>query len=154
MNRAVASFFSGGLFGLGLLISGMTKPSKVIGFLDVAGGFDPSLAFVMLGGIATHLLLFRWIVRRPTPLYELKFQIPTRRDIDKKLVMGAALFGVGWGLGGYCPGPGLVSLAEGGTALAFVVAMTLGMYIHDLAANALPSSAAAPSKAEAAPKAS
>lgn len=138
MKRTLGALFSGVLFGVGLLLSGMTKPSKVIGFLDVFGDWDASLALVMGGGVAVYSLLFRVITKRRAPLFELKFQLPTRRDIDRKLVVGAALFGVGWGLGGYCPGPGLTSVTQGGAALGFVVALFVGMYLHDLAANALP----------------
>ena len=130
MRRVVAAFFTGLVFGAGLLIGGMTQPSKVNGFLDVAGAWDPSLMFVMVGGIATHLALYRWVTRRPSPLLEPRFMIPTRKDIDAKLVLGAVIFGVGWGLGGFCPGPGLVSVTQGGHALAFVGAMMLGMRLH------------------------
>jgi uncharacterized membrane protein YedE/YeeE len=138
MRREIAALLSGALFGVGLLVSGMTKPSKVIGFLDFAGTWDASLAFVIGGGVLIHLVLYRLITKRSSPLLEARFQIPTRKDIDRKLVVGAGLFGIGWGLGGYCPGPGLTSIAQGGTALGFVGAMIVGMYVHDLAANALP----------------
>ncbi len=132
MKRDVSAFAAGLLFGVGLLVSGMTKPTKVIGFLDVAGAWDASLMFVMVGGIAVHLALYKFIVRRPAPLVEAEFHIPRRSDIDAKLVLGAAIFGVGWGLGGFCPGPGLTSAVRGGTALAFALAMAVGMALHDL----------------------
>lgn len=132
MKRDVSAFAAGLLFGVGLLVSGMTKPTKVIGFLDVAGAWDASLMFVMVGGIAVHLALYKFIVRRPAPLVEAEFHIPRRSDIDAKLVLGAAIFGVGWGLGGFCPGPGLTSVVRGGTALAFALAMAVGMALHDL----------------------
>jgi uncharacterized membrane protein YedE/YeeE len=135
MKRAVGAFVTGLLFGAGLLLSGMTQPSKVNGFLDVAGRWDPSLMFVMVGGIATHFALYRWVTRRPSPLLEPRFMIPTRKDIDAKLILGAVLFGVGWGLGGFCPGPGLVAVTQGGNALAFVGAMMLGMRLHSLQAS-------------------
>jgi uncharacterized protein len=130
-NRAhhLAALVSGLLFGAGLVVSGMTKPAKVIGFLDPFGAFDASLLFVMVGAIAIHFSAYRWTKRRTAPLFAPKFLVPTRRDIDAKLLAGAALFGAGWGLGGYCPGPGMVSLPGGGTpALVFVAAMLAGMF--------------------------
>jgi uncharacterized membrane protein YedE/YeeE len=130
VKRNVASFAAGALFGAGLLLSGMTKPTKVIGFLDVAGAWDPSLAFVMIGGIAVHLALYKWIVRRPSPLVEAEFKVPARRDVDAKLVLGSAIFGVGWGLGGFCPGPAVTSVIRGGAALTFVASMLAGMTLH------------------------
>jgi uncharacterized membrane protein YedE/YeeE len=131
MKRPLVSGLAGALFGAGLVISGMTKTSKVVGFLDLFGQWDPSLVFVMIGGIAVHFVLLRVVLRREAPLFDDKFHLPTRRDLDKKLILGAALFGVGWGLGGYCPGPGLVSAASGALpALAFVAAMTFGMLFH------------------------
>lgn len=131
MKGNVAAFSSGALFAVGLTVSGMVKPSKVIGFLDVAGAWDPSLAFVMVGAIAVHFVAHRWIRRRASPIFDTKFHLPTRKDIDGRLLVGAALFGVGWGLGGFCPGPALVT-AAGGTvsALVFVAAMTAGMLLE------------------------
>lgn len=121
---------AGALFGAGLLISGMTQPARVIAFLDVTRGWDPSLAFVMGGAIAVYGIALRWIRRRrPAPWFDVEFHLPTRRDLDPPLVAGAALFGIGWGLGGLCPGPGIVSAAAGSLAgLAFVAAMLAGMY--------------------------
>jgi uncharacterized membrane protein YedE/YeeE len=128
MKANLSSLGAGLLFGLGLGFSGMTLPSKVIGFLDVTGAWDASLAFVMMGALAVHFVLFRLVKRRASPLFDAKFHLPTRSDIDPKLVLGAALFGVGWGLGGYCPGPGLVSAASGSPpALLFVLTMAVGM---------------------------
>ncbi len=124
---------SGALFGLGLGVSGMTLPSKVKGFLDFTGHWDPSLMFVMMGAIGVHFVLIRLIRKRSAPWFNATFQIPTRSDFDKRLVLGAALFGVGWGLGGYCPGPGLVSVASGSLpAIVFVAAMTIGMAVQHL----------------------
>jgi uncharacterized membrane protein YedE/YeeE len=118
------------VFGAGLVISGMTQPQKVLGFLDPLGRFDASLIFVMLGAIAVHLIAYRVRARRSAPLFSAKFLVPTRRDIDAKLLAGAFIFGAGWGLGGYCPGPAIVSLAGGGLpALTFVTAMLLGMFV-------------------------
>lgn len=123
---------AGVLFGLGLGVSGMTLPSKVVGFLDLTGTWDPSLAFVMVGAIALHLVLYRLVRRRASPLFADMFHVPKRRDLDPRLVVGAVIFGVGWGLGGYCPGPGLVGLASGSaSASVFVVAMIVGMLFHD-----------------------
>ncbi|HEY6079591.1 MAG TPA: DUF6691 family protein [Polyangiaceae bacterium] len=126
----VAAVGSGILFGVGLVLSGMTRPEKVVGFLDVGGAWDPSLAFVMAGAIAVHVLAYRWTRARKAPLFTAKFGIPSRRDIDVKLLLGAGVFGVGWGMGGYCPGPGIVSLASGAAGpLVFVAAMLLGMLV-------------------------
>ena len=126
--HALSALAAGLLFGAGLLVSGMTRPMKVIGFLDVFGRWDASLMFVMVGAIAVHAVAYRLIRKRSSPLFAGKFVLPTRRDLDAKLLIGAALFGVGWGLGGYCPGPGIVSLAGGGlNALVFVSAMLAGM---------------------------
>lgn len=126
----LSALAAGLVFGAGLVISGMTKPEKVLGFLDPLGRFDASLIFVMIGAIAIHLIAYRLRARRATPLYGTKFLVPTRRDIDAKLLAGAFIFGIGWGMGGYCPGPGLVSLAGGGlSALTFVSAMLLGMLV-------------------------
>lgn len=121
---------AGALFGVGLLISGMTQPARVVGFLDLTGAWDPALGFVMGSAVIAYAILFRVIQRRRKhPVFEPKFHLPTRRDLDLPLVLGAALFGIGWGLGGLCPGPGIVSAAGGSTtALAFVAAMLAGMY--------------------------
>ena len=124
---------AGALFGAGLLVSGMTQPARVIGFLDVTGRWDPGLAFVMGGAVLVYALAVRRIRgRRWTPWFEAKLHLPTRQDIDPPLLVGAALFGIGWGLGGLCPGPAIVGAASGSLAgLAFVVAMLAGMYAHD-----------------------
>jgi uncharacterized membrane protein YedE/YeeE len=136
MSVALA-ILTGALFGAGLLVSGMTQPAKVIGFLDVARGWDPSLAFVMGGAVAVYALAFRAIRhRRAEPWFDVSFHLPTRRDVDAALLAGAALFGIGWGLGGLCPGPGLVAAASGSAAaIAFVGAMLVGMWLQHLAAR-------------------
>lgn len=127
--QSAVALASGVLFGAGLVVSGMTQPSKVIGFLDVFGRWDASLMLVMAGAIAVHLPVYRWIEGRPSPFFAERFTLPTRRDLDAKLLSGAVLFGLGWGLGGFCPGPGVVSLGGGGLAVAvFVVAMLIGLY--------------------------
>jgi hypothetical protein len=129
--RGAVAFAAGLLFALGLGIGGMTQPSKVIGFLDVAGDWDPSLAFVMGGALLVYATIARLVLARPRPLLEAKFFVPTRRDLDPPLVVGAVLFGAGWGLAGYCPGPALVSLASGrASVVVFVAAMVLGMWIE------------------------
>lgn len=127
---------AGALFGAGLVISGMTRPARVIAFLDPLGGWDPSLAFVMAGAIAVYALAHAVVRRRARPWFDTRFHLPVRADIDAPLVAGAAVFGIGWGLGGLCPGPGIVAAAGGSTsALAFVLAMLAGMYVqHCLAA--------------------
>ncbi|TVQ92410.1 MAG: YeeE/YedE family protein [Deltaproteobacteria bacterium] len=126
-------FGAGLLFALGLGISGMTQPAKVVGFLDITGDWKPELAFVMGGAIAVHLIAYRLVPRMSKPLFEPKFGIPSRRDIDGRLLGGALLFGAGWGLGGYCPGPGIVSLVSMTWApLVFVGAMVLGMVLMNL----------------------
>jgi uncharacterized protein len=136
MKRNSMAFVAGALFAVGLAASGMTKPAKVIGFLDIFGQWDASLLFVMLGAIAVHFVAFRVIMRRPVPLFDTKFHLPTRKDIDVRLVLGAAVFGIGWGLGGFCPGPGLVSLGGGSvSAIVFVVGMTIGMLVEQVAAR-------------------
>jgi uncharacterized membrane protein YedE/YeeE len=125
---ALIAFLCGVLFALGLGISGMTRPAKVLGFLDVGGSWDPSLAFVMIGAIAVHAVLLPIILRRAHPLLAPVFALPTRRDIDAPLLAGAAIFGVGWGLAGLCPGPAVTVLASGGMLpIAFVLAMLAGM---------------------------
>lgn len=132
IGRSVA-LLAGVLFGVGLMVAGMTRPAKVLGFLDVTGRWDPSLALVMVGAIGVHAALTRLIRRRERPLQAATFQVPTRRDLDAPLLLGSALFGVGWGLGGYCPGPAVVSLGGGGgSALVFVAAMAGGMVLHRL----------------------
>ncbi|MCA9542991.1 MAG: YeeE/YedE family protein [Myxococcales bacterium] len=135
--RLLSHFAAGVIFALGLAISGMTRPDKVIGFLDFTGAWDPSLMFVMAGAIAVNVALFYPTIRRARPVFAPKFGIPSRSDIDLRLVGGAALFGAGWGLGGYCPGPGLASastLAPKG--LTFVVAMIAGMSLFKFAQQA------------------
>lgn len=134
----VVAAIAGALFGAGLVVAGMTQPARIIGFLDPIGGWDPSLAFVMGGAVVVYATVFRWLrPRRDQPWLDVRFHIPTRRDIDAQLVVGAALFGIGWGLGGLCPGPGIVSAAAGNTgALIFVAAMVMGMYVqHRFAAR-------------------
>ena len=111
MNRLVAAAIAGLVFGLGLGISGMGDPARVIGFLDVTGAWDPSLLFVMGGSIAVHAPFVRWIRRRGRPYLDAQLHLPTVSRIDRRLIAGAAIFGVGWGLIGYCPGPAVLASA-------------------------------------------
>ena len=129
----IASFFCGILFSIGLGISGMTQPQKVIGFLDVLGEWNLSLAFVMCGAVISYLVIQLWINRKfPIPLLGGAFQIPTSKDLDRSLIIGALLFGSGWGLGGYCPGPVISSLGSGSfDAMMFVFSMGIGMLLAD-----------------------
>lgn len=120
-------FVSGVLFAVGLGLSGMTQPAKVKGFLDFFGSFDPTLLAVIGSATGLNVILFRFILRRPAPILEEKFSLPTKKEVDRPLVLGAVLFGMGWGIGGFCPGPALTSLASGTwTVLIFVVAMAAG----------------------------
>lgn len=133
MRPFVSAFLSGLLFALGLGISGMTDPANVLSFLDVAGDWDFRLAFVMGGAVAVHAALRPLIHKRERPLFAEKFSSFPAQRVDPKLLGGAALFGVGWGLGGYCPGPALTALASGGPqALIFVAAMAAGMYLFQV----------------------
>jgi uncharacterized membrane protein YedE/YeeE len=126
-------FACGLLFGLGLAVSAMINPAKVIGFLDLAGSWDPSLALVMAGGLAVTIPAFRLVLKRDRPLLEARFFLPTRKDFDRRLIGGAILFGVGWGLAGLCPGPALTALVTlDGTIWLFAAAMVGGMIFHRL----------------------
>jgi uncharacterized protein len=128
-SYAVA-ILAGVLFSLGLGISGMTQQVKVLSFLDLAGAWDPSLALVMVSAIGVHAIARRFVHRRNAPLFGDRF-LPQARDLDGKLLAGAALFGIGWGLGGFCPGPGLVSLVSGAAPpVVFIGAMTAGMLVQ------------------------
>ena len=133
MAVILTSFGCGLVFGLGLLISGMTEPEKVLGFLDLFGAWDATLAFVMAGAVAAAGTGFALARRQSAPLFAAKFSWPSRSDVDAPLVIGSALFGIGWGLSGICPGPALVNL-EGFTApiVVFVAAMVLGMFGYEL----------------------
>ena len=125
---------SGLVFGLGLVVSGMIDPAKVLNFLDIAGSWDPSLAFVMAGAVAVTFAGYRLVHARARPLLAERFDLPARRDIDARLMSGAAIFGLGWGLGGYCPGPAVTALGLGAPGtIAFVAAMLAGMWAARLA---------------------
>lgn len=143
MTRLLASLLAGLVFGVGLVVSQMVDPAKVLGFLDVAGDWDPSLAFVMGGAILVSAPAF-WIARRlRAPVLGPRFEWPTRSDVDGRLIAGAVLFGIGWGLVGLCPGPALAVLGFApGTVAVFVAAMVGGMALHRL--TAAPKAAAGP----------
>ena len=131
--RLVAALLTGFVFGAGLAAADMTNPAKVQNFLDFFGSWDPSLAFVMGAALAVAAVGFAVSRRRPAPLFGEAFEFPTRRDLDAELLGGAALFGVGWGLAGFCPGPALAALVQGVAAVyAFVLAMLAGMALHRL----------------------
>jgi uncharacterized membrane protein YedE/YeeE len=132
MSRtSLAALASGALFGIGLAMSGMTDPRRVLGFLDLFGDFDPTLLFVLGGAVVTTMLLFRLVLRRGSPVFADTFRLSSLSHIDAPLIAGAALFGVGWGIAGYCPGPALAGLGIGSIeALWFVPAMITGMVIH------------------------
>jgi len=130
--QSVIEFVLGLLFGVGLLISGMTDPGKVQGFLDVAGVWDPSLALVMGGGVMVGLLGFTWAKKKHSSFSGAPLQWPEMTQIDRPLVLGSLMFGTGWGLAGFCPGPALVAMAAGNDkALVFVLAMLAGMVLFD-----------------------
>jgi uncharacterized protein len=133
MKLAISSLIAGTLFGIGLAISGMMNPAKVLGFLDITGDWDPTLAFVMGGALLVTAPGYALLRRKNATLFGGKLQLPTRKDIDGRLLGGAALFGIGWGLGGFCPGPALSGLATGvGGVYVFVAAMVAGMLLFRL----------------------
>jgi uncharacterized protein len=126
----LAAFASALVFGLGLIVSGMFDPAKVLGFLDLAGAWDPSLVFVMAGAVAVGAVAFRFAARRTVSLLGAPMQLPGGRRVDRRLILGSTLFGVGWGLAGFCPGPALVALGMGEVkALVFTIAMLAGMAV-------------------------
>jgi uncharacterized membrane protein YedE/YeeE len=132
--NAVSGLVAGLLFGIGLIVSGMTDPSKIIGFLDVTGAWDPSLAFVAGGAILVGLFAFRLAHKRKASLLGGAMVLPTARQIDQPLILGSLAFGVGWGLAGYCPGPAVVSFATGqDKAVVFLAAMIAGMALYEAA---------------------
>ena len=134
MQYRITEFFVGLVFGLGLMLSGMTDPAKVLGFLDLAGLWDPSLALVMGGAIAVGVFAFSLAKKRSLSFLGADLRMPSKHDIDKRLVIGSLLFGAGWGLAGFCPGPALVSVAAGQSKAAlFVVFMLIGMLIFEFA---------------------
>jgi hypothetical protein len=141
--QALASFLCGLIFGSGLMISGMTQPAKVLGFLDIFGRWDPTLAFVMAGALAVSSMGYILARRQRRPVITALYFWPSRTDIDRPLVVGSVLFGIGWGLAGLCPGPALVNLASlAPRVFAFVMAMIAGMSVLDLWQRRVPSASA------------
>jgi uncharacterized membrane protein YedE/YeeE len=133
MAKTASAFAVGLLFGLGLLVSGMADPAKVLAFLDVTGRWDPSLALVMAGAVAVSAAGYRWARRRGRPVLAPRLDVPARRDLDGRLIAGAAFFGLGWGLAGLCPGPALTILTVApAEAMTFVAAMVVGMLLFRL----------------------
>lgn len=133
MKHRISEFVVGLIFGIGLILSGMTDPGKVIGFLDLFGAWDPSLALVMGGAILVGVFAFALAKKRTTTFLGDALHLPASRDIDKRLIAGSLLFGTGWGLAGFCPGPAIVSLGAGQPkAVVFVLAMLAGMLLFEL----------------------
>ena len=130
--KNMITLLAGIIFGLGLIISGMINPTKVIGFLDITGKWDPSLIFVMAGAISFAFIGFKFVAPKKETVFDDPIHLPGTIQVSKELIIGSLLFGAGWGLAGFCPGPALVALGVGYTeAFIFVMAMILGMYIHD-----------------------
>ena len=130
--KYIFSLLSGLLFGIGLGVSGMTDPGKVKGFLDIGGNWDPSLAFVMGGALLIGTILFPYITKNKTPLFEQNFSLPTKKEIDKNIIVGSSLFGIGWGLIGLCPGPAFATLLIAGKPMiVFVAVMLVSMVLTD-----------------------
>ncbi len=133
MAKLLIAAASGLVFGYGLALSGMTNPDKVLDFLDVAGDWDPSLLFVLGGAVVVTLVAFRFILRRQGPVFERRFVLPSAKGIDGPLVLGAIVFGTGWGISGYCPGPAIASLAAPNwETLVFLPSIFLGTWLHRL----------------------
>jgi uncharacterized protein len=132
----VVNLVLGLLFGVGLVVSGMSDPAKVLNFLDLFGTWDPSLAFVMGGAVITAFIGYRIVLRRPKPVASASFHLPTHVEIDRRILVGPAIFGIGWGLGGFCPGPALTATTLGAAgAYAFLPMMFLGMWLARMAAT-------------------
>ena len=132
------SFVSGFIFSLGLVISGMTNPDKVIGFLDIFGQWDYALVFVMGGAVIFNVVTFKFIKKKNSPLFGEKFEWPTSKDIDKKLVIGSTIFGIGWGIAGICPGPAIVNIVKmDERLLVFLASMFIGMVLYKFTAKSL-----------------
>ena len=127
MNERLMALLAGLLFGFGLSLSQMIDRDRVLGFLDIAGVWDPTLLFVLLGAVAVTVITFRFVLRRPQPIFADQFHLPTKKDIDIPLIIGSAIFGIGWGIAGYCPGPGITALVLGiWNPVLFMVSMIAG----------------------------
>ncbi|MET4024762.1 putative membrane protein YedE/YeeE [Marinobacter sp. MBR-99] len=134
MKYHIASLFAGLIFGLGLIVSGMANPEKVLGFLDIAGAWDPSLAFVMGGAVIVGLVAFTIARKRTLSFLGFNIKLPTNTQIDKRLIVGSMMFGVGWGIAGFCPGPALVAFGAGEIkGVVFVASMVAGMMLFEIA---------------------
>ncbi|MBT3585104.1 MAG: YeeE/YedE family protein [Halobacteriovoraceae bacterium] len=132
MKKNLIALLSGSIFSIGLVISGMTNPKKVIGFLDIFGDWDPSLVFVMAGAVVFNFISFRFIFKRK-PLCDTQHQLPANSSIDKKLVIGSIIFGIGWGLSGICPGPGIVNIITAKSEIFyFMTSLFLGIFLFSL----------------------
>lgn len=130
MKNSIAALAVGFIFAIGLGLSGMTQPQKVIGFLDLFGQWDPSLIFVMIGAIVVHFITYKVIRKRNSPLFSSQWHVPTKKEITPALIIGAFIFGVGWALGGFCPGPAITSMASfDKTPFVFVISMLVGMFL-------------------------
>ncbi len=136
MKSTLSAFLSGTLFGLGLIVSEMVNPKRVQGFLDLFGDWDPTLVFVMVGAFLVTAIGYKLVLSRQKPIFALSFSVPTNRDIDTRLIIGAILFGIGWGLSGLCPGPAIVSIATFNPSIfIFVAAMIVGMKLFEVFNN-------------------
>ena len=136
MNKILIALISGIIFGLGLSLSQMINPEKVISFLDISGDWDPSLAFVMMGALAVTFISFKWVLNRSEPILESGFHLSKRSEIDKALLGGAAIFGIGWGMSGFCPGPAVASLGLGSIeAVVMVLSIYLGFFCQKWISN-------------------
>jgi uncharacterized membrane protein YedE/YeeE len=136
--RLILSYIIGLIFGIGISISGMANPAKVLNFFDIAGSWDPSLAFVMGGALIVTFIGYRVVLKRPAPMMDSGFHLPTRKDLDLRLIGGSALFGVGWGIAGFCPGGALPALGTGRSeVLIFVGALVVGILAGKLLQNAI-----------------
>jgi uncharacterized membrane protein YedE/YeeE len=131
MKEKLMSLFAGVVFGLGLSLSQMIDRDRVLGFLDVTGVWDPTLLFVLLGAVAVTVIAFRFILRLPQPIFANQFHLPTKKEIDVPLIVGSAIFGIGWGIAGYCPGPGITALVLGiWNPVLFVIAFIVGSFTY------------------------
>jgi uncharacterized membrane protein YedE/YeeE len=129
--KNASALAAGLLFGLGLAISQMVNPKKILDFLDVTGNWDPSLALVMAGAVGVTMLAFRFVVKRKQPIFDSEFHLPRLTKVDRRLLVGSGVFGLGWGIGGYCPGPGIAALSAGSVeALVFVAGMAIGSLLY------------------------
>jgi len=136
MKQVLVALVSGIIFGIGLSLSQMINPNKVINFLDISGQWDPSLAFVMMGALIVTFISFRLILKKPDPILEESFHLPKRTDIDKALLAGAAIFGIGWGMSGYCPGPAVAGIGSGNIeAIVMVASIYAGFFFQKWLAN-------------------